>query len=236
MQAKMAKPFFAGFREKDLDDTLRKAVFLSEIGDMEGPKAWSVPTQNLALRLEKQASTLPYRDNVSNYVNRILRSSSGSSNLPWIHKTAQTWAKDHNEMTCQMLYVTYAKMANTNAHPNRQLFDEIQGFIAHAFPALLKSDHVCALNYLDLEEKTGRSFAKDYAKTWLARLDWPMDRQVVASLWLASETFAASGDNDNAKKLWTFLSEKAPHDFPETRFAALRLNPTIPETQRFWSQ
>ncbi len=235
LQSNKAQEFYSHYQAKDMTDELRRLAFLGEILNGKAKPTWKKLALKHSSDLQKKAKKIARSaDNIA-YIYRILRSPLVTQNLGWIYENAKEWALQDPNINCELLYLTLSKRVDIGPH-SINLFKEIQGFVDKQVPELLKSNSSCGLNYLALERKAGQDYTKDYAQKWLERTPWGINKPLPEMFWQASETLEKLNDTESATKLWKFLKDKLPSDAPEAKLSALRLNPTVPETQKFWSQ
>ncbi len=236
LQSKKAAPFYTAFKPENVEDTLRRLVFVSEIYESEKTPAWQHLGESLSQEFSSQNVRLIADEKTIAYVYRILRSPLIFANLAWIHRTAKQWAEKDSRFDCDMLYLTLSRSFDTRPQKTLKHFHEIQAIVDAKVPSLMKSDRKCALDYLELEQKAGEAFPKAYAEKWLKRTAWTLDKPIPEMFWLASETLADLDEEESAAKIWKFLSEKLPPESPEAKLSTIHLKPAIPETEKFWSQ
>ena len=129
----------------------------------------------------------------------------------------------------------WSRQKNIGRFQKRLLGKEVQKIIADKFPDLIRSNESCALLYLALERSILQSSKMQHSERWLTRLNWPLTSDLASLVWEVSEVFESGGRTSSARKIWKYLSEKAPQNSFEKQMADFKLNPDETENERLWS-
>lgn len=234
LQTNKAEPFASAFRIKDYEDRLYETVFVTEMHQETQKKQWATKSRELEKKWNKEKAELPYIEKTDSMIHRILRTPLASHHLTWMTAQIQKWSEEKHDLRCSLLYIALSKRYAAQESKDVSELGKLQDFLDINATQLLQEDKNCAYNFLDIEVKIGQSFRDKYAEQWLKRTEWPLDKIVVERIWAAAETLNELGNTDGATKLWTLLSEKAAPEYPEAKLSRLRLNPDIPDVEKFW--
>ncbi|MFK7823885.1 MAG: tetratricopeptide repeat protein [Oligoflexales bacterium] len=219
---------------------LLSSLYLSEITDSKGI---SKNIKNLlfkTLNKYKPSYELKESTRIRGFVNRLLKSKLYYFHLPWLYHATFKWNFKDAQDLCEISYPILSKWFHTRTQtrtPIKNIWKEITRLTKIQFPLLFNKSLSCSKALLELEAEAGvhPSLSKSYGEIWLERFDWPQKSITVPLIWQASEAVRRiAPESDVSQKLWSYLAELDPSQFPEVKYAKARLDKSKTQTEQLW--
>jgi tetratricopeptide (TPR) repeat protein len=234
-------PVFNGNKKSYLE-YVKSAIFAAEMRDLalakksKAAEKWHRVSESLANSIEKIEPDIDISPLYRNFVSRLASTDSAQLHLPWIYRLVSRWSQTDTRLACELKFPLLSRLV-TGPHAKEDRIRSIPAVLKAVddnLPGLLETDYDCGSSLLELENTVLTGNSDMFSKRWLARTKWPMAREVVKHLWLASETMSENGQEKSAQEIWRHLSQSAPKDFPEVKFATIRLDPERTEFEGLW--
>ena len=225
-QWEKAGVFWTRFYEHSFtpEDALRSLVYLDyAVPIAEGPSLTGGET--LAVQINQTTQN-------EMYLRMLINGSRLAENIAWIFLVLENWnAKEKNLCSWQLQALSRGILVPVTVGVVRK---KLESSIQKNFPLLQLKDPACSSAYLSLEQQADQVDPARYAKKWLERLTWPVGKEIAQYAWQASETLFSAGDKKAAQEIWTRLGKEDYKAYPESTYAAIRLNPTRTELESLW--